>query len=442
MTAPNNSGCFPDNPPWRRPQPSAARSDPGVLPELLKFADVAPRPVRWCWPGRIPFGKPTLLAGAASVGKSALACDLAARFSAGLPWPDAAPPPTTPTPPPRRPGQSAAPPRVPPRDPVPPSAAAPSDGPSAAPLRAIPESPCLRVLAPALHPPLVPPPGTPGCVLFFASRPDHADVICPRLCAAGAALQRIVAAIDFTPAAIEHALDRFQDLRCSCRPGQGQPLPPGLIVVDPLAPAANPAHAAAVLDMLLYFTWVTDAALLITMPLRHGRAPALQRLPDRLNLPARAPCILIASRDHRDENPDPARRLLIPLKNRLAPLAPPLAFHLQPNALDWSPHTPSADALEAILAAPPPPHGPNPVHLEKCAQWLYDQLTPQARPAAEVIAAAAPAGFSSSTLYRAKAILNVKSRRNRACQWTWRLEHTDFDSFLQKQDRLLDSLDG
>ena len=99
MTAPNNSGCFPDNPPWRRPQPSAARSDPGVLPELLKFTDVAPRSVRWCWPGRIPFGKPTLLAGAASAGKSALACDLAARFSAGLPWPDAAPPPTTPTPP-------------------------------------------------------------------------------------------------------------------------------------------------------------------------------------------------------------------------------------------------------------------------------------------------------------------------------------------------------
>ena len=46
---------------------------------------------RWIWPGRIRRGEVTLLAGDMLSGKSFLACDLAARLSAGLPLPDAPP---------------------------------------------------------------------------------------------------------------------------------------------------------------------------------------------------------------------------------------------------------------------------------------------------------------------------------------------------------------
>ncbi len=52
------------------------------------LADVEPTAIRWLWPGRIALGKITMLAGHPGLGKSFLTCDLAARVSAGLPWPD------------------------------------------------------------------------------------------------------------------------------------------------------------------------------------------------------------------------------------------------------------------------------------------------------------------------------------------------------------------
>jgi hypothetical protein len=49
---------------------------------------VASSPIRWLWPGRVPLGGLTLLAGDPGVGKSLLTLDLAARVSRGAPWPD------------------------------------------------------------------------------------------------------------------------------------------------------------------------------------------------------------------------------------------------------------------------------------------------------------------------------------------------------------------
>jgi hypothetical protein len=48
---------------------------------------VAPEPLRWLWPGRIPAGKITLLDGDPGLGKSTLLCELAARLSRGEPLP-------------------------------------------------------------------------------------------------------------------------------------------------------------------------------------------------------------------------------------------------------------------------------------------------------------------------------------------------------------------
>jgi hypothetical protein len=52
------------------------------------LADVAPEPVRWLWPDRIPLGKLTVVEGDPAVGKSTLVYDLAARYSSGAAWPD------------------------------------------------------------------------------------------------------------------------------------------------------------------------------------------------------------------------------------------------------------------------------------------------------------------------------------------------------------------
>lgn len=59
--------------------------DPAVL---ICLGSVDPKAVEWLWPGRIPRGCLTLLAGPPGCGKSFLTLDLASRVSTGRPWPD------------------------------------------------------------------------------------------------------------------------------------------------------------------------------------------------------------------------------------------------------------------------------------------------------------------------------------------------------------------
>ncbi|WP_086382293.1 AAA family ATPase [Caballeronia sordidicola] len=63
-------------------QPRAAQVN------LLCASAVVPEPVTWLWPGWLPSGKLTLLAGDGGTGKTTLAIALAAVVSAALHWPD------------------------------------------------------------------------------------------------------------------------------------------------------------------------------------------------------------------------------------------------------------------------------------------------------------------------------------------------------------------
>lgn len=58
---------------------------------LRCFADLPDQPQDWLWPGRIPCGALTLFCGDHGRGKSLLTLDMAARVSAGLPWPHGGP---------------------------------------------------------------------------------------------------------------------------------------------------------------------------------------------------------------------------------------------------------------------------------------------------------------------------------------------------------------
>ena len=53
------------------------------------MSDVKPVKLSWLWPGRIPYGKVSVLVGDPSLGKSLLTVDFAARVSQGRGWPDA-----------------------------------------------------------------------------------------------------------------------------------------------------------------------------------------------------------------------------------------------------------------------------------------------------------------------------------------------------------------
>lgn len=59
-----------------------------AAPILVRLSEVEPASVRWLWPGRIPIGKLTLLAGDPGLGKSLVTLDMAARITRGAPWPD------------------------------------------------------------------------------------------------------------------------------------------------------------------------------------------------------------------------------------------------------------------------------------------------------------------------------------------------------------------
>ena len=62
-------------------------SRPEPQPPLCCLADLPDQPQEWLWPSRIPCGALTLLCGDQGRGKSLVALDMAARVSAGLPWP-------------------------------------------------------------------------------------------------------------------------------------------------------------------------------------------------------------------------------------------------------------------------------------------------------------------------------------------------------------------
>lgn len=54
-----------------------------AIPELVRLSTVTPKPVRWLWPGRIPFGKISILDGDPGLGKSMLSLYVAAKVSTG-----------------------------------------------------------------------------------------------------------------------------------------------------------------------------------------------------------------------------------------------------------------------------------------------------------------------------------------------------------------------
>jgi hypothetical protein len=71
----------------RGPGGEGVRAGRAPLGHTVRLSDVAPEPLRWLWPGRIPAGKITVLDGDPGLGKSTLLCELAARISRGEPLP-------------------------------------------------------------------------------------------------------------------------------------------------------------------------------------------------------------------------------------------------------------------------------------------------------------------------------------------------------------------
>jgi hypothetical protein len=310
----------------------------------------APTATEWLWKDHIPLSEITVLAGDPGLGKSLLALDLAARVTTGRPWPDE---------------------------------------PAATPLR------------------------PPANVLFIGSEDNLTRTVLPRLLAAGADPSRV-----FIPAWYSLQGYRVQ------LPRDGQQLGDQiaamgyakLIIVDPLVPALDDSCRAGgrkgyiAFEHIQLLPFYTGSALLAVVHLAraHYRS-AIHRVPGGTALAGVARSIFAAIRDRREENPDPNRRLLVPVKNNLAPEPPPLGYSIHDGHIVWHPESQPCFDPDSLLSIPPQPHGPDPVKLDACTAWLAAQLQPGPKSRRELIALARAAGFSLRTLERAKPALHIRS---------------------------------
>jgi hypothetical protein len=282
--------------------------DPPNLSPAFRFAnEMEPRPLDWLWPDRIPLGKLTLLIGDPGLGKSLLAADLAARVSAGLPFPSA-----------------------------------------------------------TQHSQLVTRNPQAG-VLLVSPEDSPDDTLLPRLAAAGAD-RTLICILDGVTRIFRTYLSRYPGLDDSPAPADPVPLRlpehldllaeavravtvPRLLVLDPLQALLGAGVQSGPDRLALVLAGLADiarsyhvAVLAIGHLVKAHSHRMLYRARGSLAFVAAARCVHLLTAD--PEQPD--RRILTALKTVYGPPPPPVAFRIVSSQL------PAADATSSPSSAPLP----------------------------------------------------------------------------------------
>ncbi len=337
----------------------------------MPLDEVEAEAVEWLWPGRIPLGRVTVLAGEGGVGKSLVALDIAARVSRGGPWPEAT--------------ASQMPDcRLQIQEP---------DGRTGAASRCSGQSGIWNMES-----------GMAGDVVLLTPEDDLAETVRPRLEAAGADLARVaevrvaeasqvlprrVFALEESLGAVRHAIGVRGGVR--------------LVVVDPVEAFVQretrrrKGGVGGVLAALAELAEETGAAVLAVAG-KGGR------------MAARAAWMVLADAEVSE------RRLLMPVKNTLVAGPTGLAFRV----VGW-PERPGVPRLAwergAVRAAAVAPE-----RLTAAAAWLREVLGGGPLASSEVGQRARGAGLSWASMRRAKRRLGV----GHFCPgfqrpWLWRL---------------------
>jgi AAA domain-containing protein len=341
--------------------------------------EITPRKLDWLWPQRIPLGKITLFVGLPGEGKSLATIDVAARVTTRRNYPDEG---------------------------------NPLDG--------------------------------PGEVLFISGEDDAEDALIPRLIAAGADLAKIhvlkavrvngqgtdnIWRLDLDMEAIRSYLKEHRNIR--------------LIVIDPISnhlgsvSMIEEQQVRAILWPLKEFARVNGLAILCVMHLNKKEGlTAIQRV-------GGAGAFVGVSRASwffvRDKE-TPYKHLMLPLKNNYARDATPgLSFRFDEKAITIEGTlvpTPSIEWLETTdmdandaLSAPA-----KRTSRDDAKDFLETFLAQGPQDALAVYAAAATEGISKRTLDRAKADLDVVSRKKGTDGWEWMLPNCQAENANPSQD--------
>lgn len=351
-----------------------------LTPRLHHMAKVAPRPVSWLWPGRIPAGKITVIAGEPGVGKSSVVTHLAAIVSANQTWPD---------------HDWVDQPKI---QSDPPELASGVD-------------PDVAALVPLVY--------------FLASEDRPADTIRPRLDALGAEPKHIFVMNHGVPVTDVAYIDEIlTGIQC-CR----------LMIIDPIATFLGSLNASRNTAVHEWFARLADVAerhntaiVCVTHLSRRSTGPALSRVQGCLAFTAAARCVWLITTDPND----PDRRLFLPAKNNLGPDKGGLAFRLEasPPHPDvaipvWEPD-PVEETADRILAAPTDYSA-----VVEAQSWLTAQLSPGPVATKDLRQQAQQDGLSWRTIERAKGKMDVIANQihpngNEPRFWTWSLtSHPD-----------------
>lgn len=315
----------------------------------------------WLWPGRVPLGKLTLLAGDPGLGKSFVTLDMAARVSQGRPWPDV---------------------------PLLPQAAG-----DVVLLNA--EDDLADTIAPRLD--KAGADDTRIVAIEGVAEPTgrrhfslKADL--PRL-------EEVLQANPETRLVVIDPIDAYCDRVDSHKSAEVR----GLLA--PLAELAG-RHRVAI---------VAVAHLSKT-----GGTKAIYRAMGSLAFTAAARSVWMIVKDQGD----PRRRLFLPAKLNVGGEPDGLAYTIEDGRVAWEP-TPvrmhADDAFAAEAAASEPGRGSE---RREAIAWLREQLASGPMPAAELIELGQQHGFNERTLQRAFKLLGgVRKREGFHGRWTWELPH-------------------
>lgn len=339
----------------------------GGGPILVSLSAVKPQAIEWLWPGRVAIGKLTLIAGDPGLGKSFLTLDMASRVSTGAGWPDAL-------------GKRY----------------------------------------------------EPGGVVLLSAEDDLGDTIRPRLDAAGADVTRInalsaVREADDSGNPTERGFDLTKDLdqlelairqTAGCR----------LVIIDPVsaylgdADSHNNSEIRALLAPLGNMAATHRVAVVAVTHLNKGQGAAIYRAMGSLAFTAAARAVWGVVKD----KDDPARRLLLPIKNNIGNDRSGLAYTLETSEgghayVAWSEDPVDLTADDALATEGTP--GPTPKERVECVGWLRESLARGPRPAKEMTDEAIKGhGWSRATLTRARRVVGVVAERESIPgPWQWRL---------------------
>jgi AAA domain len=363
------------------------------LPIVCERAcDVTSAPTEWLWPGRIPLGRFSVLAAQQRHVASRIACDLAARVSAGDGWPGE----------PRQEAKTntgAEPARI---------GVAPLPGPG----ETCPSADAGRTGPEQIR--------NQSRVLFLASRGEIARSVVPGLTRAGADLARVlcVSGVLSVPTreeanCIRHVElpDNFHSLRgaVAALPGLR------LVVIDPIEEFLDTSTggrgycpAAGAIGALEEIARGRNIAIVGIAGLCRGaaRPGALPPLKHRiLNSLAQVAWGIVRERG------EPGRFVLAPLSSLMEGTATWLPLQLDGEALTWNPEPIPEPAEDVRPAAKTPGPGPQWAGPEEAAWLLREYLASGSRPAVEVQQMAESLGISRTMLYRVKEEMGVKSEK-------------------------------